>query len=79
MAEVRERFSDLAVDVRSGVTLRVAGRAMLIRRQGRLCFVELHDESAKLQIMASESETRDFEAFFSLSLGDWVGIEGEVI
>ncbi len=79
LAEVRERFSDLAVDVRSGVTLRVAGRAMLIRRQGRLCFVELHDESAKLQIMASESETRDFEAFFSLSLGDWVGIEGEVI
>lgn len=57
----------------------VAGRVMLIRRQGRLIFATLVDQSARVQLFASASETPNFQQFDQLSIGDWIGVWGPVM
>ncbi len=79
IAEVRTEFDGLEQDHRTGVNVRIAGRAMLVRRQGKLCFFEVVDETARIQVMASQAETVDFDGFASIAVGDWVGVDGEVI
>lgn len=55
-----------------------AGRAMLIRRQGGLCFVTLKDETGQIQLMAQRDKTPQFKEFTNLSFGDWVGVKGNI-
>ncbi|HKJ36284.1 MAG TPA: lysine--tRNA ligase [Solirubrobacterales bacterium] len=81
VAAVRERFDGIAADARTGERVRVAGRLMLIRRHGGVIFAMLRDSSGELQLEVSrevvgEAAHDDFE---HLDLGDWVGVEGEVI
>ncbi len=63
----------------SGVTVTVAGRLMLRREQGKLTFGVLQDSTGRIQLFARQNGTPDFEAFSSLSLGDWIGVTGEVM
>ena len=51
----------------------------MIRRQGKLCFATLADESGRIQLFAALDATTEFEEFSRLSLGDWVGATGEVM
>ena len=48
-----------------------------MRPQGRLAFATLRDSSGQVQLFALEKITADFEAFAKLSLGDWVGADGQ--
>src|SRR3954462_2120366 len=82
LGELRERFPDLEVDATTGETVTVAGRIVLKRDSGKLCFATLRDGSADLQVMLSldkvgaeslETWKRDID------LGDHVQVEGEVI
>src|SRR3954447_10991386 len=82
LADVRERFPDLAPDATTGEQVSVAGRIVLKRDSGRLCFATLRDGTADLQVMLSldrvgadplEAWKRDVD------LGDHVAVEGEVI
>lgn len=57
----------------------IAGRLMLRRGQGKLVFGQLHDSSGVVQLFAPADVTPDFEDFTSLSLGDWIGVEGTVM
>ncbi len=63
----------------SGVTVRVAGRVMLLRRQGKVAFATMRDSSGEIQLFAVASVTQEFEEFAKLHLGDWVGVTGEVV
>jgi lysyl-tRNA synthetase class 2 len=81
-AELHERYDD-AVEA-GGETddrVKVAGRVMLLRRQGKLIFATLRDASGTVQLFVSHKELGDdaFERFGELDLGDWVGAEGTVI
>src|SRR3954469_24956960 len=82
LAEVRERHPDLAPDTATGEMVSVAGRIVLKRDSGKLCFSTLRDGTSELQVMLSvdrvgeeslESWKRDID------LGDHVSVTGEVI
>jgi lysyl-tRNA synthetase class 2 len=62
--------------------VRVAGRAMLVRGQGKLVFVTLRDGTADLQLFVSQGDLGEDEfARFrdNVARGDWIGAEGAVM
>jgi lysyl-tRNA synthetase class 2 len=87
LADVRARFPDLAVDTATGETVSVAGRIVLKRDGGKLCFATLRDGSGRdgmsdLQVMLSLDKVGDdsLEAWKrDIDLGDHVSVTGEVI
>jgi lysyl-tRNA synthetase class 2 len=77
--EVVTGWSSLAPGEESGDTVGVAGRILLLRRQGGTAFARLRDDSGSVQLWARSDVTAGFEAFTKLNLGDWVGATGEVV
>jgi lysyl-tRNA synthetase class 2 len=82
IAAVRARHADLPADVSTGETVGVAGRVILSRIGGKLCFATLRDGSGDLQVMISLAKVGE-EALAGwkrdVDLGDHVGVTGEVI
>lgn len=78
-AGVAERFAGLEPGTETGTTVTVAGRLLLRRVQGKLAFATLADASGRIQLFAPSATTPDFAGFTALSLGDWVGVTGEVM
>ena len=79
-AQLHAAHGDLAAGESSGERATVAGRLMLRRVQGRLCFGTLDDASGRrIQLFAPAAATADYEEFCSLSIGDWVGAAGDVM
>jgi lysyl-tRNA synthetase, class II len=81
-AELRHRNAHLPADTRTGEVVAVAGRVMLSRVGGRLCFATLRDGTGELQAMLSLDQigAAALGAWKSdVDLGDHVGVEGEVI
>ena len=70
---------DLAAGDSSGVAVAVAGRVMRNRPQGGVAFAELRDWSGSVQLFATAAGTAEFDRFVSLSLGDWIGVRGEIV
>jgi lysyl-tRNA synthetase len=80
-AEVQAQFHDIAAGQETDVTVRVAGRLMLLRGHGGLVFADLHDQTGKLQVLAARDVLGE-EAFADveeLDRGDWVGVSGTVM
>ena len=82
IGEIRSRYQDLPPDSATGEQVGVAGRVMLSRTGGKLCFATIRDASGDIQVMVSldrvgagalEAWKRDVD------LGDHVGVTGEVI
>jgi lysyl-tRNA synthetase class 2 len=62
--------------------VRVAGRAMLVRGQGKLVFVTLRDGTGALQLFVSQGDLgpEEFARFRDdVSRGDWVGVDGTMM
>ncbi len=78
-AALQRAYGDLADGEESGVLVKVAGRVMLLRTQGKLAFATLRDSSGEVQLFALAALSEDFEDFTRLHLGDWVGVTGEVV
>jgi lysyl-tRNA synthetase, class II len=82
LAEIRAAHPDLEIDTKTGVQVGVTGRVVLSRNGGKLCFATLRDGTDELQVMLSLDEVGE-EALAGwkadVDLGDYVGIEGEVI
>jgi lysyl-tRNA synthetase class 2 len=79
---LRTRFSDLPPDTFTGERAAVAGRVMLSRISGKLCFATLRDGSGDIQVMISLAGVgEDALAAWKrdVDLGDHVGVVGEVI
>ncbi len=79
VAEVVRAHPDLAPDTATGAKVAVAGRLMLRRLQGRIAFGSLQDSTGRIQLFARSGATPDFDGFGRLSIGDWVGVAGEVM
>ncbi|WP_030452963.1 bifunctional lysylphosphatidylglycerol synthetase/lysine--tRNA ligase LysX [Herbidospora cretacea] len=81
-AEVRAKHAGLEAGAATGETVGVAGRVMLSRIGGKLCFATIRDGSGDLQIMLSLDRLGE-ESLAAwkrdVDLGDHVGITGEVI
>jgi lysyl-tRNA synthetase class 2 len=78
-AELHAAHPDLEPGTETGRVVTVAGRLMLRRVQGKLAFGTLQDGSGRIQLFAPSASTPRFEEFGSLSLGDWIGVTGEVM
>jgi lysyl-tRNA synthetase class 2 len=78
---LRARFDDLDPGAESGVTASVAGRIRTTRAHGKLAFADLEDASGRLQLFARQETLGDggMSDFLSLTIGDIVGAEGEVV
>jgi lysyl-tRNA synthetase class 2 len=82
LADLRGRFPDVAPDATTGETVSVAGRIVLKRDSGKLCFATLRDGSADLQVMLSLDKVgpeslEDWKR--DVDLGDHVSVTGEVV
>jgi lysyl-tRNA synthetase class 2 len=59
-------------------TVTIAGRIMGYRRQGKVAFIDLKDESGRIQIFASLADMgAAYELVKLLDIGDFIGVEGE--
>jgi lysyl-tRNA synthetase, class II len=82
IAEVRGEFGELPPDSATGKVVGVAGRVVLYRNGGKLCFATLRDGTGELQVMISLDRVGpDALAAWKqdIDLGDHVGVTGEVI
>ena len=80
-AELRARHGELDADVRTGETVRMAGRLTSIRGHGRLSFATLQDVTGSVQLLMQDSSLSDQAkvVLANCDLGDWIGTEGEAI
>ena len=78
-ADVVATWGELEPGVETGEVVTVAGRLLLRREQGKLAFGTLADSTGRIQLFARASSTPEFEAFAKLSLGDWIGVRGQVM
>jgi lysyl-tRNA synthetase, class II len=82
IAEIRAKYPDLEPDTATGQHVGVAGRVMLYRTGGKLCFATIRDGTGDIQVMISLDRVGEqaLAAWKSdVDLGDHVGVEGEVI
>ncbi|WP_083999415.1 bifunctional lysylphosphatidylglycerol synthetase/lysine--tRNA ligase LysX [Actinomadura kijaniata] len=82
IAEVREKHPDLEPGTETGDRVGVAGRVMLVRNTGKLCFATIRDGSGDIQVMLSLAKVGEEQLEFwkrEIDLGDHIGVEGEVI
>ncbi|HMQ24676.1 MAG TPA: lysine--tRNA ligase [Acidimicrobiales bacterium] len=77
--DLHAAYPDLEPGTETGRVVTVAGRLMLRRVQGKLAFGTLQDASGRIQLFAPSATTPDFDGFAALSLGDWIGVTGEVM
>ena len=76
---LRAEYGEIEDGTETGVQVTIAGRLMLRRVQGKLAFGTLQDGGGRIQLFAPSKVTPDFAAFTELSLGDWIGVSGEVM
>ena len=81
LADLRAAYESLEPGTETEQHVAVAGRAMLIREQGKLIFSTLKDRDGEIQLFVSKAVIGDegFAAFADLDLGDWVGASGTVM
>jgi lysyl-tRNA synthetase class 2 len=80
-AELHEKYDSLDAGAETDVRVSVAGRVLLLRRQGKLIFATMRDASGTVQLFVSRGVVGDdaFDRFEVLDLGDWVGVTGTVM
>lgn len=79
VARVVSTYGHLETGEESGDTVRVAGRVMLLRVQGKLAFATLRDWTGEVQLFCLQAVTDRFDELKRLNLGDWIGADGEVV
>ena len=82
VGEVRAEYGDLDADVQTGQRVSVAGRVVLSRVGGKLCFATLREGDFEIQAMFSldrlgQENLADWKN--DVDLGDHVGVTGEVV
>ncbi len=73
-------INGLLTSFNEGQKVIIAGRIMAKRKHGKVCFADLRDQEAKIQLYVRKDDPLDqvkFDLFNSLDIGDIVGVEGE--
>jgi lysyl-tRNA synthetase class 2 len=81
LAAIRDEFGSLEPGAETDVRVRIAGRLLLKREQGRLSFGNLRDSTGQIQLFVAKAVLGDdaFASFNDLDRGDWIGVEGLVM
>jgi lysyl-tRNA synthetase class 2 len=79
--DLQSSHAGLDPDTRTGDQVRLAGRVTSVRRHGKLSFATLTDRSGSIQLLiqAASLSGQGTAVLDSVDLGDWVGVEGEVV
>lgn len=80
-ASIRAAHGSLEAGSETSDEVTVAGRLMLIRRQGSLSFATVRDRNGEIQLFVDPKTlgTPEHERFDQLDRGDWVGVSGTVM
>ena len=54
----------------------IAGRAMLLRRMGKVMFATVQDASGRIQAYFQRDELKNYNSLKKIDLGDWLEVEG---
>lgn len=78
--ELHERYADLAPGAETDDRRAVAGRIVLLRRQGKLSFATLRDATGDIQLfLTQDTMGSEYELVELLDLGDIAGATGPVV
>ncbi len=79
--DLEERYAELEDGATTEDVVKVAGRIMAIRRQGKIMFVVIKDAKGSLQLFVRINNVGEeaFEQIKELDVGDWIGAEGAVM
>jgi lysyl-tRNA synthetase class 2 len=63
------------------IIIKVAGRAMMVRNQGKAAFVTIQDKLGKIQLYIRQDAIakKEFEAVNLLDIGDFIVVEGTLM
>jgi lysyl-tRNA synthetase class 2 len=82
VSQLGERFGEASAESLEAASerVRVAGRILAIRIQGKAAFLDLSDGRARLQVYVRKDAVGEstWELFRSLDLGDWIGVAGSM-
>ncbi|MCX8063905.1 MAG: lysine--tRNA ligase [Candidatus Hydrogenedentes bacterium] len=84
IAEARTQFEELEKsnpeNAQLGLSAQLAGRIVARREQGKSTFMDIRDESAKIQLFFGENQVGadKYETLKDYDLGDFVGASGKV-
>ncbi len=78
IADVRARHAELPDGTDTDDAVRVAGRLVARRGQGRMAFYDLEDRTGRLQLQTRAQDGAVHERLLELDLGDLVGVDGLV-
>jgi len=78
--QVIEEYSALGPGEWTNQTVRLAGRIIARRRMGKASFIDIQDQSGKLQGYAKIDTLgqEKYEVFKDLDIGDFIGVEGVI-
>src|SRR3954469_22583362 len=74
-------YGDLEPGTETERVVRLAGRILLLRRQGKLSFATVQDRDGTVQLFVNQRAIGQeaHEAFDRLDRGDWIGVTGTVM
>jgi lysyl-tRNA synthetase class 2 len=80
IAEINEKYGNLAPGDKSEDVFSVAGRVMTFRIHGKATFCDLKDSEGKIQLYLSFKTLGEekYNAFTELDIGDWIGVTGNL-
>jgi lysyl-tRNA synthetase class 2 len=80
-AALHANYGELDAGAETDDVVRVAGRMLLFRDQGKLAFATMRDGTGAIQLFVSKGVVGDdaFAAIGDFDLGDWLGVEGTVM
>ncbi|MCS6977211.1 MAG: lysine--tRNA ligase [Gemmatales bacterium] len=65
-------------DPANGPQVRIAGRIMTMRKMGKIRFIDVADQSGRIQVLAGQKQIgeQDWELSENFDLGDLIGVDG---
>jgi lysyl-tRNA synthetase class 2 len=82
-SQAHEKFGERSAEDLEGseIELAVPGRVRALRSHGKTAFLDLHDGTAKLQVMVRRAQLDEASALVleNLDLGDYLGVRGRLM
>ncbi len=78
--DLQTEFKKLQKEKRTKTRVSIAGRIMLLRRMGKVTFMQLQDQTGRIQLFfAYDNIKKNMYKFLKkLDLGDFIGVEGTI-
>ncbi len=78
--EVIDLYNHLKPGERDDAKVSICGRIIAIREHGKLTFIDIRDQTGKMQLYLDKKILKgNYEFYQSLDIGDWIGAEGNPI